>query len=147
VLGEPDRLDYVDLQASSVTVLLRFGALPVAVHWLDLPGMTRYQMEFACYGPDKRATLRFPSPYLRSAPTVLEIEGGDAGTVRSWRSEETTSYESAFKRELIAFHACVTTGAGPVTDATDALHDVALCRSIIRCFAEGAPVDRPSALD
>ncbi len=67
VLGEPDRLDYVDLQASSLTALFRFGSLPVAIHWLDLPGFSNYKMEFACYGPDKRVTLSFPSPFLRSA--------------------------------------------------------------------------------
>jgi len=38
LLGEPDRLDYVSLAESSVTVMLRFGDLPVAVHWIDLPG-------------------------------------------------------------------------------------------------------------
>jgi predicted dehydrogenase len=145
LLGEPDRLDYVDLQPAGVTVILRFGPLPVSVHWLDLPGMTRYQMEFAGYGPDKRATLRFPSPYLRSAPATLEIEEGETGTTRSWSCAETTSYDSAFKRELMTFHGCVTTGANPPTDATDALHDIALCRSIIRGFAQRAPVDRPSA--
>jgi predicted dehydrogenase len=146
LLGEPDRLDYVDLQPASVIVMLRFGTLPVALHWLDLPGMSRYQMEFSCYGPDKRATLRFPSPYLRSAPALLEIEAGDTGTTRSWSCVETTSYDSAFKRELMTFHDCVTTGAKPPTDATDALHDIALCRAIIRGFAERAPVDQPSAL-
>jgi predicted dehydrogenase len=144
VLGEPDRLDYVDLQPSSLTAMLRFGNLPVAIHWLDLPGITNYKMEFACYGPDKRVTLSFPSPFLRSAPTLLEIEGGDIGTARSWRREEVTSYESAFKRELMAFHDCVVAGKKPVTDADDALHDLALCQSIIRSFQTGLPVDEPS---
>ena len=31
VLGEPDRLDYVSLAEDTVTVLLRFGELPVAI--------------------------------------------------------------------------------------------------------------------
>ncbi|MBO3748807.1 Gfo/Idh/MocA family oxidoreductase [Streptosporangiaceae bacterium NEAU-GS5] len=146
LFGEPGRLDYADLGPASVTVMLRYGDMRVALHWMDLPGMTRYQMEFACYGPDRRATLRFPSPYLRSAPAKLKVEGGDTGTTRSWRTEETTSYDSAFRRELLAFHECVTTGATPLTDATDALHDLALCRSIVQAFATGVPVDRPSAL-
>jgi predicted dehydrogenase len=124
--------------------MLRFGNLPVSIHWLDLPGFTKYQMEFACYGPDKRVTLRFPSPFLRSAPTLLEVEGGDSGTARSWRTEEITSYDSAFKAELVAFHDCVITGRPPITDADDALHDTAVCQSIIRCFQTGAPIDHPS---
>jgi predicted dehydrogenase len=144
VLGEPDRLDYVDIQPSSLTAMLRFGTLPVSIHWLDLPGFTSYKMEFACYGPDKRVTLNFPSPFLRSAPTVLEIEGGDPGTARVWHTEEITSYDSAFKAELLAFHDCVVTGRAPITDADDALHDIAICQSIIRCFQTGTPIDQPS---
>lgn len=143
VLGEPDRLEYVDLQPSSVIVIFRFGTLPVTINWLDLPGFTNYKMEFACFGPDKRVTLSFPSPFLRSAPPLLEVEGGENGTTRSWRSQEITSYDSAFKRELLAFHDCVTTGRAPLTDADDALHDVAICQSIIRSFQTGAPVDHP----
>jgi hypothetical protein len=46
----------------------------------------------------------------------------------------------------MTFYDCVTTGANPPTDANDALRDIALCRSIIRGFAERAPVDQPSAL-
>ncbi|MEP7201368.1 MAG: Gfo/Idh/MocA family oxidoreductase [Ilumatobacteraceae bacterium] len=144
VLGEPDRLDYVDLQPTSLTAILRFGNLPVSIQWLDLPGFTNYKMEFACYGPDKRVTLNFPSPFLRSAPTLLEVEGGDHGSARSWRSEEITSYDSAFKAELLAFHSCVVTGRVPMTDAEDAMHDIAICQSIIRSFQTGAPIDHPS---
>jgi predicted dehydrogenase len=146
VLGEPDRLDYVDIRPTSLTAMLRFGDLPVSIDWLDLPGFTNYKMEFACYGPDRRVTLNFPSPFLRSAPTTLQVEGGDPGSARSWRTEEITSYDSAFKAELVAFHECVVTGRAPVTDADDALHDIALCQAIIRCFQTGLPVDQPSRI-
>ena len=122
---------------SSLTAMLRFGGLPGRIHWLDLPGFTNYKMEFACYGPDKRVTLNFPSPFLRSAPTMLEVEGGDNGSARSWRTEEITSYDSAFKAELLAFHDCVVTAGRPLTDADDALHDIAMCQAIIRSFQTG----------
>jgi predicted dehydrogenase len=146
ILGEPDRLEYVDLRPTSVTVIFRFGDLPVMINWLDLPGFTNYKMEFACFGPDKRVTLSFPSPFLRSAPTLLDIEGGENGTTRAWRTQEVTSYDSAFKRELLAFHECVTAGLAPLTDAEDALHDIAICQSIIRSFQTGAPVDQPGRI-
>ena len=55
--------------------MLRFGELPVALHWIDLPGISRYEMEFACYAPDRRVRLAFPSPFLRNEPAVLEIAG------------------------------------------------------------------------
>jgi predicted dehydrogenase len=146
LLGEPDRLDYVDLRDNSLTAMLRFGDLPVAIHWIDLPGIARYEMEFALYAPDARVRLAFPSPFLRSEPTLLETEGGDAGTARSWRTEETVSYESAFKRELVAFHDCVVNGTEPVTPGLDGLRDIALCRAIISSYRLGGPVDHPTSL-
>jgi predicted dehydrogenase len=144
LLGEPDRLDHVDLREGSVTVLLRFGNLPVAIHWIDLPGIARYKMEFALYAPDRRLTLSFPSPFLRSEPTTMEVEGGEIGGTRSHVSTEITSFESGFKRELIAFHDAVTSGAPPVTSGVDAMRDIALCQAIIESYRSGRPVDNPT---
>ena len=121
LLGEPDRIDYVQLSEQAVTVLLRFGDLPVAIHWIDLPGIARYEMEFALFAPNRRVTLSFPSPFLRSEPCTLTVEAGEPGTARSWRTEETVSYASAFRRELEEFHhsarrlSSVTGPGGPCT--------------------------------
>jgi predicted dehydrogenase len=144
LLGEPDRLDYVSLAEDRVTVLLRFGDLPVAIHWIDLPGIARYEMEFALYAPGRRACLSFPSPFLRNEPAMLEIEDGDTGSARSWRSREVVSYESGFKAELEAFHESVTTGTPPATSGRDGLRDIALCEAIIECHRKGGPVDDPA---
>jgi predicted dehydrogenase len=146
LLGEPDRLDYVELRENSLTAMLRFGELPVAIHWIDLPGIARYQMEFALYAPEGRVRLAFPSPFLRSEPALLEVEGGDPGTARSWRSEETVSYESGFKRELAAFHDCIVNATEPVTSGLDGLRDIALCQAMIESHRRAAPVDHPTRL-
>ncbi len=146
LLGEPDTLDYVDLSEQYVTVMLRFGKLRAAIHWVDLPGIARYQMEFAMYSPDRRVTLEFPSPFLRNEPASLVVEGGDSGTARSWRSAEVIGYESGFRRELEAFHSCVTTGAVPATSGYDGLADIALCESIIACYRLGKPIPTPTAV-
>jgi len=144
LLGEPDRLEYVSLAEQSVTAMLRFGDLPVAIHWLDLPGVSRYAMEFALYGPERRVTLTFPSPFLRNEPAVLQTEGGDPATARSWRTQEVISYESGFKAELAAFHECAVTGTRPATSGRDGLADIALCEAIIECHRTGGPVDHPA---
>jgi len=146
VLGEPDRLEYADLSPRQVTVLLRFGDLPVAIHWIDLPGISRYAMEFALFAPHRRVTLSFPSPFLRNEPAALLIEGGDPGSTRSWQTEEVVSYDSGFRRELMAFHDCVTNRAEPVTSGRDGLADIALCQAIIECHRLRRPVDNPTDL-
>jgi predicted dehydrogenase len=103
-------------------------------------------MEFAVYAPDRRLCLSFPSPFLRNEPAVLDIEAGDPGSARSWRTEETVSYASGFKRELAAFHESVVSGSAPVTSGRDGLRDIALCEAIIECHRRQAPVDEPASI-
>ena len=146
VLGEPDRLDYVELREGSLTAMLRFGETAVAIHWIDLPGITRYLMEFAAFDDDGRVTLSFPSPFLRNAPTLLAIECGDADGIDSWRREEVTSYESGFKLELVAFYDAVVNGAKVPTDGLDGTRDIALCQAIIRSAREGVAIEQPTKL-
>ena len=146
LLGEPDRLDYVDLHEKTVSVFLQFGELPAVIHWIDLPGIARYSMEFALYSPERRISLTFPSPFLRSAPTIIATEGGESGSARSMATEEVTSYDSSFKRELVAFHAAVVSGAPIATPGSDAARDIAFCEAIIRCARTGRPIDHPTAI-
>jgi len=144
LLGEPTRLDYASLAIDHVTVMLRFGDLPAAIHWIDLPGIARYEMEFALYAPDRRLRLTFPSPFLRNEPAMLEIESGTGSTGRSWRTEEVVGYESGFKNELVAFHDSIVTGRPPPTSGRDGLRDVILCQAIIDSHHRGAPVEHPT---
>jgi predicted dehydrogenase len=147
IMGEPDRLDYVDFREQSVSAMFDFGGVPCALHWVDLPGIARYQMEFAFYGPDRRLTLSFPSPFLRSAPTLLTIEGGDSkGSPRAWATEETVAYDEAFKRELVAFHEYVTQDREPLTPGSDGLRDIALCQASVSVFRSRTPMERPTAV-
>lgn len=144
VLGEPDALDFVDMRVGSLNVHLSFGDVSAAIHWVDTPAMTRYSMEFAMMASSGRVTLSFPSPYLRNAATALSVEGGEAGEVSSWKRDEVTSYESGFKEELVAFFNAVTVGSPLTTSGADAVHDIAMCESIIRCVRSGAPVSHPT---
>ena len=145
VLGEPDQLAFADITDHNITAVLRFGTTQCVLTWTDLPGIARYAMEFSLYAAQARLSLTFPSPFLRSAPTVITREGGDPGTARSWQTEEITAYDESFREELIHFHACVTSGSAPITSAADALHDIALCQSVIEVHRSRTPRDRPSA--
>ncbi len=144
VLGEPDRLEYANIGETGLTAILRFGAAECVITWVDLPGIARYQMDFSLYAPERRLTLKFPSPFLRSAPTLLVLEGGETDSARAWASEETTAFAESFCRELVHFHECIATGARPITSAHDALRDIALCQSIVAAHRTRAPVDRPT---
>lgn len=131
VLGEVTAIDYVDLTVERVTTYLQFGRVPVSITWLDLPGIARYSQEFAFYSPDRRASLEFPSPFLRSMPTTLTVEGGTPGGVDSYRTTHLGSYEEAFKRELVVFRDCIRANTQPPTTFADGLQDIALCESLV----------------
>jgi predicted dehydrogenase len=144
LLGEPDALDFADIGENGLNLALRYRDLRCLVAWVDLPGIARYSMEFALYAPERRLTLSFPSPFLRSMPTLLSIEDGEAGNARSWRTDEIASYEESFKQELRHFHACVTEGRAPVTSARDALGDIALCEAVVSAHRTRAAQPHPT---
>jgi predicted dehydrogenase len=147
VLGEPTRLASADLDRRVAGVRLEFGDVACHLSWVDLPGIARYRQELALYAPDARLSLRLPSPFLRSAPSELVVEGGEPGTAHSFERVEVVAYEEAFKRELIELHRCIAQGREPRTAGADALHDLALCAAIVRSHVEREPVDHPSAID
>ncbi len=124
LLGEPDRLEFSDIRENGLTAILRFGDTQCVITWVDLPGIARYQMDFSLYTPQRRVTLAFPSPFLRSAPTLLTVEGGDDASPRAWATEEVSAYAESFKQELVHFHDCVTAGrdAGDVGARRAARH-------------------------
>jgi predicted dehydrogenase len=132
LLGEPTEIRSAHLSRRCVSVNLRFGDAECDLSWVDLPGIARYKQEFAFYAPDQRLTLELPSPFLRSMPSRLIVEGGAPGSTHSWAREEIVSFEEAFKRELIEFSQCIVSGAEPRTSGQDALGDLLACEAIAR---------------
>ena len=147
VMGEPERLDYSDIRETGLTAIFRYGATQCILAWVDLPDIARYSMEFAFYSPERRLTLSFPSPFLRSMPTLLISEDGEAKSPRSSRTEEITSFSESFKEELVHFHDCVTNGRDPITSGRDTLHDIALCEAVVAVHRTRTPRERPSEPD
>jgi len=149
LLGEPSELRFADVwgDAGGVTAAFSFGRTECVFLWVDLPGIARYEQEIGLYAPDRRATLVFPSPFLRSMPTRLVLEGGEAGTASSWETVHTASYDEGFKRELVEFHASIVEGREPRTPGRDGLRDVALCQAIVRSVLAGRPISEPAQVE
>jgi len=144
VMGEPDSLEFADIRETGLTAVFKYGPAQCILAWVDLPVIARYSMEFAFYSPERRVTLAFPSPFLRSMPTLLITEEGLAHSPRASQTEEVTSYRESFKEELIHFHDCVTGGRQPITSGVDTLHDIALCEAVVAVHRNRTPRARPS---
>jgi predicted dehydrogenase len=135
LLGAPDEIRFVHLSPRSVSIDMRFGEADCHLSWVDLPGIARYRQELCFYAPAQRLTLELPSPFLRSMPSRLLLEGGDVETARSWEREETISYEEAFKRELVEFSECIRTGREPRTSGEDGVRDLRVAEAVARTHA------------
>ena len=86
---------------------------------LNLPGVPDYRERITAYCRDRILELTFPSPYLRHLPTRL-VERRSGGSAAGLDTiEYRVSYEEAFRNELRAFHASITTGA-PVRSSVEA---------------------------
>ena len=66
--------------------------------------MTRYEMEFALYGPQQRVTLSFRRRSCAAPRPPSRSSRANPVATKSRSINEITSYESAFKLELEAFH-------------------------------------------
>jgi predicted dehydrogenase len=137
LLGEPSEIRSAALTQRCVGINMRYGDAECHLSWVSLPGIARYSQELAFYAPTQRLTLRLPSPFLRNMPSRLIAEGGEAGTAMSWERDEIVSYDEAFKRELVEFADCISSGRAPRTPPADGLRDVRLAEAIARADAAG----------
>jgi predicted dehydrogenase len=144
LLGDPDRVEFARIRESGITVVLAFGNVECVASWVDLPGMARYRQTWEFDGVVRRAVLEFPSPFLRSASTLLTFEDGAAGSSASSETIHVEGYDEAFRRELVEFHAAITEGRAPRTSGEDALRDLSLSAAIVTAHVEGRPVDDPT---
>jgi predicted dehydrogenase len=136
VLGQPDEVLSAHLWAggTSFTATLSYpDDVRANYTWTLLPHLKHYAETFAFYASDGRVLIRFPSPYLRNAPTLVDVERMEGEELQVMRL--TASYEEAFKRELLEFADCVRTGRPPRTDAAGFRQDLELLNEIARNFA------------
>jgi predicted dehydrogenase len=116
------------------TIALTGGARWTAV-WLALPGAGMFREHVALYGSGGVRELEFPAPYVLHEPTVYRHmrEGGE-GAVTTTR----TSWDEAYERQLLHFHAAITHGMPCRTPAEDGLADVRLLTELLTACSAGA---------
>jgi myo-inositol 2-dehydrogenase / D-chiro-inositol 1-dehydrogenase len=125
------------LPSVTIEAVLASGSrLAIHSHYLDR--YPAYQEDVVLYYEDGSIAVRFPSPYLLHAPTVLTVEDRDRDRSRSTRSMSTAE---AFELELVAFHAMVTAGAPVAADVHEGRADIATCQQIVRRYADQRGID------
>lgn len=113
----------------TTTALLDYGnfTLTWAIGNTDTKQMDQ---ELAVWSKDAMISLRFESPYIRNIPTELtttRMVGEETVTTRV-----VAAYRESFQNELAHFHACVTEGRKPLTDAWEGLRDIEWLLEIVK---------------
>jgi predicted dehydrogenase len=138
--GRPS-VEHAAIRPDGLGVVAVFG-LPEGADavstWTVTDDLVRYEQHFEVITAGSRLALRFPSPFLRNAPTGLVLQAGD-GTA-SWEQTFILSYDEAFRRELAEFHRCVTSGEPPRTAASEGLEDIFLLKEIAERAASAPTV-------
>jgi predicted dehydrogenase len=140
LLGDPEAVllaEFWDAGRSMHVVLAYPGELRVSFSFVWLEELPEYVQELAFRGPAARLTVRFPSPFLRNAPTTAYLERHDGAALH--REQIIASYDEAFRRELLHFRDTVVDGRLPLTSPEAARGDIALAGLIARAWLTGRP--------
>ena len=91
-----------------------------------------FHEHLVAFGRDEIVTVAFAPPFVKNAPTKVQIERSDVG--QYVKSDVVISHEEAFKREWSHFADCIATGSTPRTDGAGAVQDIELAVEIVRAI-------------
>ena len=140
ILGEPERVlsSSVWNEGTAQHSLSAFaGNRRVSMSWISLPGVKHYEERLRFVSPSLRVTLVFPSPYLRHAPTKLEVERMDGETLLV--EDRVVSHDEAFRAEVHHFRASILAEKAPSMGVDEAVGDARWIEAIGRNYGAGAP--------
>ncbi|MDA0184358.1 Gfo/Idh/MocA family oxidoreductase [Solirubrobacter phytolaccae] len=92
--------------------------------WQLAPSAAAFREELAFHGAEAVVRLRFPAPYLGSAPAELRVE---TTPERRWCTPA-----NAYAAQLEHFHACITGDAPCLSPIEDGARDVAFLTALYR---------------
>jgi predicted dehydrogenase len=146
LLGPPEDILYSVVNEGGRAALFRYpGGVLVNYAWIEIGPVRAFRQEFVCYASDLHLSVRFPQPYMLSAPTIVAVSSmetapdvtaqlGDPAVTGLSRQEfgppltekiVTSSYQDAYKLEWVHFAECIAGRAEPMATVEDARDDTA----------------------
>jgi len=136
MLGLPEQILSVDIwrEGRAITFSLAYpNQARCVATWIDLPDLWDFKETLEIYGDAKRVILSYPTGFARGILSSVTIQGIDQAGV-TYRKEPAVDWESAFRRELRHFHACISQGIPCRTSVESARDDIALIIEIIKTY-------------
>jgi predicted dehydrogenase len=133
LFGPPTRIVASEIWwgGAGITAILEYpNDIRCDATWVDLPDLWDFKETLEVYGSRGRVLLSFPTGFAIGQTAEVLVHGMEEdGT--PWKKQVVVSHESAFLRELVAFHDAVLEGRTPETSGADAVADIALVRDLI----------------
>jgi predicted dehydrogenase len=125
--NSPDAVTHTEIWHGGNYILstLRYGDDCRGVFEIGITRKKEFDEELVAFGAHGTVRIRFPSPYIKYAPTMVETTNEDEGGCLV-QSRITASYEESFRRELEHFHHCIVDQQQPTTPGREGLEDVRL---------------------
>ena len=103
-----------------------------------IDGVPEFDAHLAVYGENKRVTIFYDSPYIKTQkPVMVRVqEVNDAGEVQT--REIISSFEDAFASEFQDMHDCLINGKEIKTSAEDAINELKLYDLMYKKYAESS---------
>ncbi len=138
IMGVPTRVNSVDIwqDGRALTLQLEYpnGARCNGT-WIDLPDLWDFKETLEICGDAKRVTLKYPTGFSRGQLSEIRIQEIDDQGVTVARAPA-IDWDSAFIREMQAFHQSITAGAACRSPLQDVRHDVKLIIDVIARYME-----------
>lgn len=95
-----------------------------------MPEIRLFNETFTAYASGESVAIRFPSPFLKNAATIVTRCHMEQGQFHE--TEMTANYSESFRNELIEFHHCIVADTQPRTPLTHGAEDAQVMIDIVR---------------
>jgi predicted dehydrogenase len=100
----------------------------------NLISLRDWDEQITFFGSNKSLELKFPFPYLKNAPTLINIRENDGNRASS--RQITTSFDEAYKREWLYLYDCIVNDKPVKTSPEEAREDLAFAVELLKLAAK-----------
>ena len=130
--GQPQRVLSTDIWANGryYTSVFDYGENLRCVFDTGVVGHRIFDEELAVFASNKTVKINFPSPFIKNAPTTVDVWTMDQE--KAIENRIIASYEEAFKLELEHFYDCIIHNKHPHTSGYEGRQDIALLIEMVQ---------------
>lgn len=133
LFGNEGKILYADVfREDNMSVIMQYGDVRVSLEIGFSDNMEIWDENIYVYSPDCNLSVHFPFPYLKNAPTIVNVNENEEGTSVNQNKSTISSFNESYRVEWQHFYHCILNDREPLTNGMDGLMDVKLAGDIMR---------------